>query len=35
MSHEPLPVQTASNEQGRFTVTLAVTSQPNLKATVA
>lgn len=34
-SHEPLPLQTASNEQGRFTVTLAVTSQPNLKAVVA
>jgi hypothetical protein len=35
MSADPLPVQTASNEQGRFTVTCAVTSQPNLKATVA
>jgi hypothetical protein len=33
--HEPLPVPTASNEQSRFTVTCAVTSQPNLKATVA
>lgn len=35
MSHEPIPQQTASNEQGRFTITFAVTSQPNLKATVA
>lgn len=33
--HEPLPVQTATNEQGRFTAQAAVTSQPNLKATVA
>jgi hypothetical protein len=31
--HEPLPVQTASNEQGRFTAAAAVRSQPNLKAT--
>lgn len=30
--HEPLPVQTASNEQGRFTAAAAVRSQPNLKA---
>lgn len=35
MFHEPLPQQTASNEQGRFTAQAAVTSQPNLKATVA
>lgn len=35
MSHEPLPVQTATNEMGKFTVQFAVTSQPNLKATVA
>lgn len=33
--HEPLPIPTASNEQSRFTVNAAVTSQPNLKATVA
>lgn len=33
--HEPVPVQTASNEQGRFTCTAAVRSQPNYKATVA
>ncbi len=33
--HEPLPTQTASNEQGRFTAAAAVTSQPNFKATVA
>jgi hypothetical protein len=32
MWHEPLPVQTASNEQGRFTAAAAVRSQPNLKA---
>lgn len=35
MFHEPVPAQTATNEQGRFTATAAVTSQPNLKATVA
>lgn len=35
MFHEPVPSQTATNEQGRFTATAAVTSQPNLKATVA
>lgn len=35
MFHEPIPMQTATNEQGRFTATAAVTSQPNLKATVA
>lgn len=35
MFHEPLPVDPASNEQGRFTATGAVTAQPNLKATVA
>lgn len=33
--HEPVPNQTASNEQGRFTATAAVTSQPNYKAAVA
>ncbi|MGH9252073.1 MAG: hypothetical protein ACRD0W_21530 [Acidimicrobiales bacterium] len=33
--HEPLPLQTASNEQGRFSAAAAVTSQPNLKAVVA
>lgn len=33
--HEPLPVPTASNEQGRFSAQGAVTSQPNLKAVVA
>jgi len=33
--HEPLPTQTASNEQSRFTASAAVRSQPNLKATVA
>jgi hypothetical protein len=33
--HEPLPLPTASNEQGRFTVQAAVTSQPNLKAVMA
>ncbi len=35
MFHEPVPMQTATNEQGRFSATAAVTSQPNLKATVA
>jgi len=35
MWHEPVPQQTASNEQGRFNAQAAVTSQPNLKATVA
>jgi hypothetical protein len=33
--HEPLPTQTASNEQGRFTAAAAVRSQPNLKAVAA
>ncbi len=33
--HEPIPVQTASNEQGRFTATAAVRSQPNYKAVLA
>lgn len=33
--HEPVPVQTASNEQGKFTAQAPVSSQPNLKATVA
>jgi len=33
--HEPIPTQTASNEQGRFTAMAPVRSQPNLKATVA
>lgn len=33
--HEPIPLQTASNEQGRFTAMAPVRSQPNLKATVA
>jgi hypothetical protein len=33
--HEPVPMQTASNEQGRFTATAAVRSQPNYKAVAA
>ena len=33
--HEPIPNQTASNEQGRFSAMAPVSSQPNLKATVA
>jgi hypothetical protein len=33
--HEPLPLQTASNEQGRFSAAAAVRSQPNFKSTVA
>ena len=33
--HEPIPTQTASNEQGRFTATAAVRSQPNYKSVVA
>ena len=33
--HEPIPLQTASNEQGRFTAAAPVRSQPNLKAVVA
>lgn len=35
MSHHPVPVDSATNEQDRFTVLLAVTSEPSLKATVA
>ena len=31
----PDPMTPASNEQSKFTATAAVTSQPNLKATVA
>lgn len=33
--HEPVPLQTASNEQGRFSAAAPVRSQPNLKAVVA
>lgn len=33
--HMALPMQTASNEQGRFTASAAVRSQPNLAAAVA
>ena len=33
--HEPIPAQTASNEQGRFSAMAPVSSQPNLKAVVA
>jgi len=33
--HEPIPTQTASNEQGRFTATAAVRSQPNYKSVIA
>jgi hypothetical protein len=33
--HEPLPVQTAQDEQGKFTAAAAVRSQPNLKAVAA
>lgn len=33
--HEPLPMQTASNEQSKFSASAAVRSQPNLKAVVA
>jgi len=35
MWHEPVPTQTASNEQGRFTAAAAVTSQPNFKSVIA
>lgn len=35
MWHEPVPNQTATNEQGTFSAQAAVTSQPNSKATVA
>jgi hypothetical protein len=30
--HEPLPMQTAQDEQGKFSAAAAVRSQPNLKA---
>lgn len=33
--HEPVPAQSAANEQVKFSETVAVTGQPNLKATVA
>lgn len=33
--HEPLPVQTAANEQNKFSEQFAITGAPNLKATVA
>lgn len=33
--HEPIPSNTASNEQARFTAAFAVTAQPDLKAVVA
>jgi hypothetical protein len=33
--HEPLPMQTASNEQSKFSAAAAVRSQPNLKAVAA
>jgi hypothetical protein len=33
--HEPLPVQTAQDEQGKFTAAAAVRSQPNLKSVIA
>jgi hypothetical protein len=33
--HEPLPMQTAQDEQGKFTAAAAVRSQPNLKATTS
>ena len=33
--HEPIPAQTASNEQGRFSAMAPVSSQPSLKAVVA
>jgi hypothetical protein len=33
--HEPLPMQTAQDEQGKFTAAAAVRSQPNLKAVAA
>lgn len=33
--HEPVPDQTGGDEVSRFTISAPVTSQPNLKATVA
>jgi hypothetical protein len=33
--HEPIPAQTGGNESSRFAVSAPVTSQPNLKATMA
>lgn len=33
--HEPVPNQTASNEEARFTVACAVTSEPDKRAVVA
>lgn len=33
--HEPVPSQTASNEEARFTVACAVTSEPSKRAVVA
>lgn len=33
--HEPVPVPTATNELAKFKLLIAVTDQPNLKATVA
>ncbi len=33
--HEPVPMPTATNDQGKFSAQAAVTAQPNLKATVA
>jgi hypothetical protein len=33
--HEPLPTQTAQDEQGKFTAAAAVRSQPNLKSVIA
>jgi hypothetical protein len=33
--HEPVPLATASNEQGKFSAMAPVRSQPNLKAVIA
>jgi hypothetical protein len=33
--HEPVPMATASNEQGKFNAAAPVRSQPNLKASIA
>jgi hypothetical protein len=33
--HEPVPAQTGGNTVGQFTISLPVTSQPNLKAVMA
>lgn len=33
--HEPIPAQTGGNESSRFALSAPVTSQPNLKATMA